>query len=385
VPLIYLNLHTAQNPGGEIRGQLVQLTGPTPAPPSPPSPVSTREIIVPLLLGESENRLQGSSGSVPFIKSYNATAHSGVDTTARSSNIVATITPQTQEIRFSDIVIRDLPVDVTAAHIHGPCADATPCSNGPVVYTICSPCPTSSGNTATIPGFTVDLNQLNGNFSTAIGLYQGIMYSNRLYYLNFHTQRNPGGEIRVDLIVPGGRATIRYDADSIPSNSNIGGIGVKVIPAKLTISSLGSLSGPPTAIHIHGPVRRSAAAGVLITLCQGNCPADLLNNSHEFSIALPLELVAGRSTYINVHTAAFPGGEIRGQISPEVPYAVSGSSFNATSDASMFQEGDTRTLSYTANAQQEIPPGASSASAAFSVTFHTNNGSITFSSITTSD
>ena len=189
VPLIYLNLHTAQNPGGEIRGQLVQLTGPTPAPPSPPSPVSTREIIVPLLLGESENRLQGSSGSVPFIKSYNATAHSGVDTTAQSSNIVATITPQTQEIRFSDIVIRDLPVDVTAAHIHGPCADATPCSNGPVVYTICSPCPTSSGNTSTIPGFTVDLNQLNGNFSTAIGLYQGIMYSNRLYYLNFHTQR----------------------------------------------------------------------------------------------------------------------------------------------------------------------------------------------------
>jgi hypothetical protein len=152
-------------------------------------PGSIQSVTVPLLLGESENRLQGSSGSVPFIKSYNATAHSGVDTTAQSSNIVATITPQTQEIRFSDIVIRDLPVDVTAAHIHGPCADATPCSNGPVVYTICSPCPTSSGNTATIPGFTVDLNQLNGNFSTAIGLYQGIMYSNRLYYLNFHTQR----------------------------------------------------------------------------------------------------------------------------------------------------------------------------------------------------
>lgn len=197
--------------------------------------------------------------------------------------------------------------------------------------------------------------------------------------------RNPGGEIRVDLTVPGAQATLSYDAASAPSSVQIGANpGVLVIPARVTISSLGSLSGLPTAIHIHGPARRSASAGVVVTLCQNNCPADLLNTSHDFSIGLPLELVASRSTYINVHTADFPGGEIRGQISPEVPYAVSGSSFSATSNASMLEEGDTRTLSYTANAQQEIPPGPSSASAAFSVTFHSNNGSIAFSSITTS-
>jgi methionine-rich copper-binding protein CopC len=144
---------------------------------------------VPLLLGESENRRQGSSDSVTFIKSYNARAHSGVATTAQSSNIVLTMSPADQTIRFSEIVITNTSVNVTAAHIHGPCADATPCSDGGVVYTICSPCPATMSGTITIPNFIVDIAQLNGNFSTAIGLYQGIMYSNRLYYLNFHTQR----------------------------------------------------------------------------------------------------------------------------------------------------------------------------------------------------
>jgi hypothetical protein len=151
-------------------------------------------ITVPLLLGESENRIQGSSGSsaVPFTKTYAATAHSGVTTPLRSSNINMTINPADRSISFTDILINNFPNGnvLSAAHIHGPCADATPCSNGPIVYTICSPCPAILSNTSTIPGFTVDAAQLNGgvaNYSTAFGLYQAIMYSNKLFYLNFHT------------------------------------------------------------------------------------------------------------------------------------------------------------------------------------------------------
>ena len=155
-----------------------------------------QSVTVPLLLGESENRIQGSSGSSVFTKTYTARAHTGVVTTAQSSNIVLTMSPADQTIRFSDIVITNMPVNVPAAHIHGPCADATPCSNGGVVYTICSPCPPTTGGTINIPSFSVDVTQLNvlnggaaANFSTAIGLYQGIVYSNKLYYLNFHTER----------------------------------------------------------------------------------------------------------------------------------------------------------------------------------------------------
>jgi hypothetical protein len=152
----------------------------------------TQTITVPLLLGESENRIANDPNAVAFSKIYTAKAHDGVTTTAQASNINLTITPNNEQIFFSRIVITNMPVNVTAAHIHGPCADATPCSNGAVVYTICSTCPPTTNGTITIDGFQVGFDQLNPpltGYSTVIGLYQGIMYSNKLYYLNFHTAR----------------------------------------------------------------------------------------------------------------------------------------------------------------------------------------------------
>ena len=196
--------------------------------------------------------------------------------------------------------------------------------------------------------------------------------------------RNPGGEIRVDLIVPGAQATLSWDDAAAPTTTTIGGnAATKVIPAKMTVSSCSSLSGAPTAIHIHGLARRSVVAGVLVGVCGASplssCPAALATGSQDFTISLPLELLRTRSTYINVHTAAFPGGEIRGQLSPQAPLTISGSS-SITSPpitADMLQEGVTRTMSFTARAS------TSSATASFLVTFHNNSGTLTFSSIST--
>ena len=196
--------------------------------------------------------------------------------------------------------------------------------------------------------------------------------------------RNPGGEIRVDLVVPGAQATISWDDAAAPTTTTIGGnAATKVIPAKLTISSLASLSGAPTAIHIHGLARRSVGAGVLVGVCGASpltsCPAALTTGSQDFTISLPLELLKTRSLYINVHTATFPGGEIRGQLSPQAPLTISGSA-SLTSPpitADMLQEGVTRTMSFTARAS------TSNAAASFFVTFHNNNGTLTFSSIST--
>ncbi len=196
--------------------------------------------------------------------------------------------------------------------------------------------------------------------------------------------RNPGGEIRVDLIVPGAQATLSWDDAAAPATTTIGGnAATKVIPAKLAISSLASLSGLPTAIHIHGLARRSVGAGVLVGVCGASpltsCPAALATGSQDFDISLPLQLLKTRSLYINVHTAAFGGGEIRGQISPQDPLTISGSA-SLTSPlitADMLQEGVTRTMSFTARAS------TSNATASFLVTFHNNNGTLTFFNITT--
>ena len=103
-----------------------------------------------------------------------------------TSNVTANFTASSQAISFSSIPITGLTSNLTAAHIHGPCPDANPC-NAPVAYVICSGnCPGGTG--PIIPAFTVDITQLNSaGVASAVGLYQGILAANKLYYLNFHT------------------------------------------------------------------------------------------------------------------------------------------------------------------------------------------------------
>ena len=73
-------------------------------------------------------------------------------------------------------------------------------------------------------------------------------------------------------------------------------------------------SGPVTAGHIHGPAAPGANAGVLVPLA-GN-PASLANpikGSATLTDAQISDLEAGRA-YINLHTDANKGGEVRGQL-----------------------------------------------------------------------
>jgi hypothetical protein len=71
------------------------------------------------------------------------------------------------------------------------------------------------------------------------------------------------------------------------------------------------LSGPATAAHFHGPAEAGANAGVAVAI--GTNPPSPTTNTVTLTDAQISDLEAGK-WYANVHTAANPGGEIRGQM-----------------------------------------------------------------------
>jgi hypothetical protein len=72
------------------------------------------------------------------------------------------------------------------------------------------------------------------------------------------------------------------------------------------------LSGPATAAHFHGPAKPGANAGVVVPI-GGKDPASPVHGSATLTDAQIKDLMGGM-WYVNVHTAANPGGEIRGQV-----------------------------------------------------------------------
>jgi CHRD domain len=94
-----------------------------------------------------------------------------------------------------------------------------------------------------------------------------------------------------------GTADIDYDAAS------------KKLTWKLTYSGL---TGPATAAHFHGPAEVGKNAGVAVAI--PNATTSPNDGSATLTDAQAADLLAGKY-YVNVHTAANPGGEIRGQVS----------------------------------------------------------------------
>jgi hypothetical protein len=140
----------------------------------------------------------------------------------------------------------------------------------------------------------------------------------------------------VTVTVQATNAFVTYlsGASQVPANASPGtGFGSVVLnPAQTQITADVTFSGllaPATAAHIH-----TAPAGVNgpVTFPLAGVPAAtsgvIPTQSFAITAAQLAQLVAGNN-YMNVHDAVFPGGEIRGQLAPEVVTATGSATVGA--------------------------------------------------------
>ena len=106
------------------------------------------------------------------------------------------------------------------------------------------------------------------------------------------------GASEVPPVTSAGKGTADVDFDP----------ATKKLSWKLTHSGL---SGPATAAHFHGPGEPGKNAGVAVAI--PNAASSPVEGNATLTDAQAADLSSGKY-YINIHTAANPAGEIRGQV-----------------------------------------------------------------------
>ena len=131
------------------------------------------------------------------------------------------------------------------------------------------------------------------------------------------------GEIRANIVLPTGVLIYQYNPDSSSSPS----LSTPGILVNISVVAFG-LSGPPTAIHIHGFSAIGVSAGVLVPICgpplTTSCSLPTSNTESsdaQFAFQRSFQVVAPAgaassfgSAYVNVHTQKNAMGEVRGQM-----------------------------------------------------------------------
>ena len=106
--------------------------------------------------------------------------------------------------------------------------------------------------------------------------------------------------------------------NEVPANTSAGTGMLDASLDKLTnvltwTVTYAGLSGPVKAGHFHGPASAGVNASVALGFT-GNVDSPI-KGSATLTAAQAAEVMAGK-WYVNLHTAANPGGEVRGQVMP---------------------------------------------------------------------
>jgi hypothetical protein len=280
---VYVVYHTNANPNGDIRGQFIgdyMISAPTMMPMAMPQPKLSDCLLF-------SARLQGSQ-EVPAVTTtangvaafmLNA-AHDTMQVNINVTGIVAT-----------GIHIHEAAIGANGAVIK----DFTPNMNGNIVRTILTGADLAPANL---------MKWLSG-----------------AYYLNVHTAANPNGEIRGQIIL---ETDVAYFADLTSAQSVPAVNTLATASAVFALDKSGrmvnykvvaqGLSGAITASHLH--IGAAGTAGGVAVDLSSNIIANKIEGAFMVSAAnasFMTDLAAG-NIYINIHTAANPNGEIRGQL-----------------------------------------------------------------------
>ena len=247
---------------------------------------------VPNLSAQKEDRIGGASlsgaNSVPPV------------TSSATGTVTGVLTNNWTEFHYS-ITIEGL--TPTAAHFHNGASDAT----GSVVKAL----DFTDGMTISGVWSSTDASQ---PFTTAL---LDELLAGRIY-VNVHTSANPGGEIRGNIkVTMSFKATLNSDKTVPPVTSSGVGTGVVFLNGvgRELIYGLNVTGLTPTASHFHG-ASATATGSVIktITLVNDNAVGDWLEgDTQSLTDALISDLLLG-NVYMNVHTTANSGGEIRSQM-----------------------------------------------------------------------
>lgn len=317
---LYYNVHSSAYPDGEIRGQIDTVK----------SIFSTNGTVSTLLTGGQE--------TFPV-----TTSASGIGTVS-----VEAITNKISGV----VVTRG--IMGTAAHIHLGVAGVP----GAIIITL------SGGPTVwTVPDNT---------FLTAAQLTS---FTGGELYFNVHSATYPDGEIRGQLNNRVSFASLS-GAQEVPLAATTAASGTGVLaldPATNQISGFVRTSGVTgTLAHIHeGAAGISGAAIISLTESSPgsgiwNVPASVLTDAQEISFN------AG-NLYFNVHSVAFPDGEIRGQIVP-ASLTVKTASLNGTNEVPAVTTPATGSGILVHNSVTNAAAGAVSTSGMTGVEAHIHEG-----------
>ena len=219
-------------------------------------------------------------------------------------NLTGTYDDATNVLSFN-LVFTGLASPTTVAHFHAPAAPGVNAS--PVI---------------SFAGFPVGVTSGSYSNSYVLTATQETQLFCGQWYVNIHTTASPAGEIRGQLTeaAPSSFNITLAGSHEVPSNpsTGLGNLTGTYDDATNTLSFnlvFTGLASPTTVAHFHGPAAPGVNASPVIAFAgfPVGVTSGSYSNSYVLTAAQETQLLSGL-WYVNIHTTASPGGEIRGQL-----------------------------------------------------------------------